>query len=283
LGVVGKDARAWVEINDLPLDPAVICLALFRGMGTVQPVLPMRLLFVADLHYSLKQFDWLLAHARGYDVAVIGGDLLDLSSALEADVQIAIVEKYFGLLRQHARLVVSSGNHDGDSRNAADESVAGWLRDARGERLHVDGDSFDLGDTRITVCPWWDGELSRGELEALLEREAAQVRGRWLWIHHAPPEGARTSWTGLKFAGDEVLRKWIDRFQPDMVLSGHIHNSPFYEAGAWVDRIGRTWVFNPGRQVGPQPSTITIDLAAMTAEWTSQEGRSVRDLGVPQS
>jgi Icc-related predicted phosphoesterase len=238
----------------------------------------MRLLFVADLHYSLKQFDWLLAHADEFDLAVIGGDLLDLSSALDADVQIAIVEKYLARFRQKARLVVSSGNHDGDSRNAADESVAEWLLAARTDRLHVDGDSFDLGDTRITVCPWWDGQLSRGELEAQLEREAAQVRGRWVWIHHAPPEGSRTSWTGRKFAGDEFLRGWIDRFQPEMVLSGHIHNSPFYEAGSWIDRIGQTWVFNPGRQIGAQPASITLDFAAMTAEWDSMEGRSVRDL-----
>jgi Icc-related predicted phosphoesterase len=242
----------------------------------------MRLLFVADLHYSLKQFDWLLAHAREHDVAVIGGDLLDLGSDLDADVQIAIVEKYFALLRQQVRMVVSSGNHDGDSRNAADESVSEWLRAARAEGLHVDGDSFDLGDTRVTVCPWWDGPLSRGELEAMLKREAALVRGRWIWVHHAPPEGSRTCWTGRKSAGDEALRGWIDCFQPDMVLSGHIHNSPFSEAGSWIDRIGRTWVFNPGRQIGPRPTTILIDLEAMTAEWTSMEGRSVRDLRVTE-
>ncbi len=239
----------------------------------------MRLLFVADLHYSLKQFDWLLVHVGEYDLAVIGGDLLDLGSALDADVQIAIVEKYFGLLRQKARLAVSSGNHDGDSRNAADESISLWLRAARAERLHVDGDSFDLGETRITVCPWWDGETSREELETMLEREAAQVRGRrWIWIHHAPPEGARTSWTGRKFVGDEALRGWITRFQPELVLSGHVHNSPFYEGGSWIDRLGQTWVFNPGRQLGPQPATITLDLEAMTAEWNSQEGRSFRNL-----
>src|SRR5215204_1800725 len=107
----------------------------------------MRLLFVADLHYSLKQFDWLLAHANEYDVAAIGGDLLDLSSALEADVQIAIVEKYIALLRQKTRLVLCSGNHDGDSRNSADESTAEWLPLARADRLHVDGEGFNLRPT----------------------------------------------------------------------------------------------------------------------------------------
>lgn len=240
----------------------------------------MRLLFVSDLHYSLPQFDWLLANAHRYDVAVIGGDLLNLASPLDPDVQIAIVEKYFGLLRQKAPLVVSSGNHDGDSRNAADESVAGWLRAARADRLHVDGDGLNVGDARVTVCPWWDGDVSRAEIEAQLERERMEVRGRWIWIHHAPPEGSRTCWSGRKFIGDPHLRAWIERFQPDMVFSGHIHNSPFYEEGSWIDRIGRTWVFNPGRQIGPQPASITLDLEAMTAEWNSDEGRSVRELGV---
>ena len=242
----------------------------------------MRLLFVADLHYSLKQFDWLLSEAGDFDVVVIGGDLLDLPSPHDADIQIAIVEKYLGLLSEKTILVVSSGNHDGDSRNEADESIAEWVREARSERLHVDGDSFGLGDARITVCPWWDGDISRAELEAQLEVESARSSGLWVWIHHAPPRGSRTSWTGRKFIGDEALREWIDRFQPDLVFSGHIHNSPFFEEGSWIDRIGPTWVFNPGRQLGPKPSTIILDLDEMTAEWSSLEGHSIRALRVPE-
>lgn len=243
----------------------------------------MRLLFVADLHYSLKQFDWLLANAADFDLTVVGGDLLDLASALDADVQIAIVEKYFTRLSQKSQLVVSSGNHDGDSRNEADESVAAWVRAAGAENLHVDGDNFDIGDIHVTVCPWWDGDASRAELEAMLEREAEKSHGRWIWIHHAPPEGSRTCWTGRKFAGDEYLREWIERFKPEIVLSGHIHNSPFYADGSWIDRLGQTWVFNPGRQIGPEPTSIVIDLDAMTAEWNSIEGRSVHDLRVTES
>jgi len=240
----------------------------------------MRLLFVADLHYSLRQFDRLLANAPDYDLTVIGGDLLDLASPLDFDIQIAVVEKYVGRLRRRARLVISSGNHDGDGRNSADESVALWLRDLGGEDLFVDGDSLDFGDVRITVCPWWDGAQSREELEALLEREAARSPRRWIWIHHAPPSGSRTSWTGRESVGDDPLREWIQRFQPEMVFSGHVHNAPFYPEGSWIDRVGRTWVFNPGRQIGPQPTSIVLDLDAMTAEWHSIEGCSTRSLRI---
>src|SRR5882762_7416070 len=90
----------------------------------------MRLIFLADLHFSLKQFDWLLARAGEYDLIVIGGDLLDLGASLDLDTQITVIEKYFGLLMKNSKLVVSSGNHDGDSRNAGDESVAQWLQDS---------------------------------------------------------------------------------------------------------------------------------------------------------
>jgi len=240
----------------------------------------MRILFVADLHYTLRQYDWLTANARDYDLVIIGGDLLDLGSTLDFDVQIVVVEKYLHRIRQHTKLLVSSGNHDGDSRNAADESFAGWLRQARTDGLFVDGDSAVIGDTQVTACPWWDGPVSRAELEALLTREAAHRAPRWIWSHHAPPEGARVSCAGKKSLGDPFLREWIERFRPEFVLSGHLHRAPFLSAGSWIDQIGKTWVFNPGQQIGQVPTYIRLDLDAMTAEWISCEGKSVHDLAL---
>lgn len=243
----------------------------------------MRILFVADLHYTLRQYDWLTANAGLYDLVIIGGDLLDHGSALDFDVQIVVVEKYLHRIRQKTPLLVSSGNHDGDGRNPADESFAQWLLLARAEGLFVDGDSVMLGDTRVTACPWWDGPLSRTELEKQLEREAAHQSPRWIWCHHAPPDRAMVSWTGMKSVGDPFLRGWIERFSPDLVLSGHIHNAPFYSPeGSWRDRIGKTWVFNPGRQIGPCPAYITVDLDGMIAQWISLEGQSLRDLTVAE-
>lgn len=82
----------------------------------------------------------------------------------------------------------------------------------------------------------------------------------------------------MKSAGDAVLTEWIARFAPDLVLSGHIHNAPFYAEGAWVDRLGETWVFNAGRQIGQEPSHVILDLDAMTARWVSMEGVLSQDL-----
>ena len=238
----------------------------------------MKVIFVADLHYALKQFDWLLGNAASFDAVIIGGDLLDLGSDLHLDLQIVVVEKYLRLLRQKSLLMVTSGNHDGDSRNEADESVARWIRESKAEGLFVDGDSLELAGALVTLCPWWDGPVTRAELEAQLARAQQSVQGRWIWIHHAPPAGSPVCWTGHQFAGDESLLEWIKRFTPDMVFSGHIHNAPFYAGGSWVDQLGKTWVFNPGKQIGPSPTHIIVDFDGMTAEWISIEGQSVRQL-----
>lgn len=241
----------------------------------------MKMLFVADLHYGLRQFDWLIANASAFDVVAIGGDLLDLGSSLDLDTQIVVVEKYLGRINRQTRLMVSSGNHDGDARNSANESVCGWLLDLKAAELHVDGDSIGMGDTLVTICPWWDGDVTRAEVERLIERDSMRPKERWVWIHHAPPAGSPVSWTGRGFAGDEVLTGWIERFSPDLVLSGHIHNAPFYADGAWVDRLGKTWVFNVGRQIGPQPSFIIVDFDEMKARWISVEEELSRELGSP--
>ena len=150
----------------------------------------MKVIFVADLHYALKQFDWLVQNAASFDAVIIGGDLLDLGSALHLDVQIVVVEKYLRKLREKSLLMVTSGNHDGDARNEADESVAGWIRASKTDGLFVDGDSLEFAGAVVTLCPWWDGPLTRAELEAQLTRAQSTVRGKWIWIHHAPPAGS---------------------------------------------------------------------------------------------
>jgi len=241
----------------------------------------MHLLFVADLHYALKQFDWLMANAGDFDAVIIGGDLLDLGSALDLEVQIVVVEKYLTRLCQKTRLLVSSGNHDGDARSSANESICRWLQDVKAGQLFVDGDSVEIDDALITICAWWDGPVSRAEVESQLARDAARTKQRWIWIHHAPPDNSPVSWAGKRFGGDEFLVGWIEQYQPDLVLSGHIHNAPFYADGSWIDRLGKTWVFNPGKQIGPCPAYLTLDLNRMCVEWVSLEGQVLQQLDIP--
>jgi len=242
----------------------------------------MKLLLVSDLHYAVKQFDWLHSVASRFDVLVIAGDQLDISSAVGMDVQIVVIRKYLQRLQASTRLLVSSGNHDLDANNAAGERFARWVTEARSLGCLVDGDNIEIEDTWITVCPWWDGPQGRDEVGAQLARAAELRRKRWIWVYHAPPDQSPVSWTGSKHYGDTELVRWIEQYHPDFVLTGHIHQAPFRAGGSWIDRLGSTWIFNAGRQIGPCPTFVTIDTAAMQAMWFSLAGNEVVQLdGAP--
>ncbi|MDZ4371309.1 MAG: metallophosphoesterase [Phenylobacterium sp.] len=232
----------------------------------------MRILLVSDLHYALKQYDWTLAAAPDFDVVVIAGDHLDISSALDGGVQVMVILKYLRRLAGLTQLIVSSGNHDLDQRDASGERVAAWMERVRRMGVPTDGDSLVLGDTLVTVCPWWDGPQARDAVGELLARDAARPKRSWIWVYHAPPEGSPTSWDGRRDWGDADLSRWIDVHRPNLVLAGHIHQAPFQRDGSWVDRIHDTWVFNCGRQIGPVPPHIVIDTEASAAAWFSLAG-----------
>ncbi len=232
----------------------------------------MKCLLVADLHYDLRKFDWVLAVADAVDVVVLAGDHLDAGSAVARPSQALIVEKYLRRIRERAELLVSSGNHDLDSLDRHGRKVTRWIARARRWDVPTDGDSHLIGDTLFTICPWHDGPGASAAIEAHIARDAAVRPQRWVWVHHAPPEGSPISFDGRKSFGDEALRAWIEAYAPDVVLSGHVHQSPFRQGGSWADRIGTTWVFNAGHQIGPLPSHIVVDMDAPGAFWISLAG-----------
>jgi Icc-related predicted phosphoesterase len=218
----------------------------------------MRYLIVADLHYALPQFDWLVAAAGHFDAVVFAGDALDLASIVDIRAQIVVVKKYLGLLAAKTRVMICSGNHDLEDRSPEGEKIAGWIRTVRDPLV---------GDTLFSICPWWDGPLVRARIERQLEAAAVRKAGRWIWVHHAPPANSPVSWGGKRFFGDTELVGWIERYQPTMVISGHVHQSPFIGNGSWFDRLGTTWVFNTGLQPGRPPTCIVMDTDAARAYW----------------
>jgi Icc-related predicted phosphoesterase len=245
----------------------------------------MRILLVSDLHYSLPQLDWVVAASDSFDVVSLAGDSLNINSTVPLDAQSVVLQRYLQLIAATTQLVVSSGNHDLTGPDERGEQSALWLRDVHAEGIPTDGDSLLLGTTLITVCPWWDGPEGRAALVSQLAADADRRPERWVWLYHWPPLGSPTCWTGRRDYGDSDLRGWIEQYQPDVVHAGHVHESPFKSDGSWMDRIGNTWVFNTGHQIGHVPAFIELDLETEQATWASLMGSETIDLrdAVPPS
>ena len=227
----------------------------------------MRILVVSDLHYRLPHYDWLVGASSDVDAVALVGDLADVISPVPHEVQTVVLATYLGRLAERTPVFAASGNHDLDGPGEHGEQVAGWLRRVDLEGLYVDGASVDVGDTRFTICPWWDGPVTREEVAAQLAAAAVDRPARWVWLYHAPPAGTVLCHDGRRTFPDQDLADWIAEHQPDVVLCGHIHQAPWVEGGSWHARLGNTWVFNAGKQIGKVPAHITLDTEAGTATW----------------
>ncbi len=233
----------------------------------------MRLLLAADIHDNLRQMAWLEAEAGHYDAVVLAGDLLDIAGHRPLEAQRRTMQEALRLIGARAPVLVASGNHDVD-----DDGEIAWLRAVAGPRIFVDGSTVAWNGVAVTLWPWRDegAALPRGARHAM----PGVTR---IWVHHAPPAGSRVDCcaAGKPPAGSVALAERIRRHAPTMVVSGHIHDAPFRPHGSWWDQIGDTLCLNPGRQHGPEPSCIVVDLAAGELEWISASVRETRPLATP--
>ena len=143
-------------------------LLLYRSEGacghcTVPRNLPldMKLLTIGDLHYNMRQFDWVVANASNYDMIIIAGDLLNIAGHLDLDTQILVVNKYLQRLKAATTVLVCSGNHDGDRKGEGGEFFADWLDTDGLDGIHGDGASLRRGGWLFSICPWWDGPVGQ--------------------------------------------------------------------------------------------------------------------------
>ena len=107
----------------------------------------------------------------------------------------------------------------------------GWVSDGGGVRPH----RFDPAHRQPTIAG------------ALDELAAQTAPGDTVFVLHSPPRATRCDMIGAnQHVGSRAIRGFIERHQPPLVLSGHIHESPRVSS-AFRDDIGRTVVVNPGQ------------------------------------
>ncbi|MEM8621404.1 MAG: metallophosphoesterase [Actinomycetota bacterium] len=233
----------------------------------------MRYLVSSDLHYGLRQVEWIHERAADFDAVVLSGDHLDVLGHVDPHAQIAMMSALYAQIAASTTLIANSGNHDLTERLDHGEKTAAWLHDVD-PSMTTDGETVRVGADLVTACAWWEGPFTLGALEHQLAADAERrpTDGVWIWAYHSPPDRSPTSWSGSRYYGDEVLNRLIGEHRPDLVLCGHVHDSPFRPEGSFHDRIGSTLVLNGGRQPGPTPAHMIVDTRERDVSWWSFEG-----------
>ena len=78
-------------------------------------------------------------------------------------------------------------------------------------------------------------------------------------------EGPNYSWLNQK---DGPRPRYVWENREDVIYHDLSYSDKAVErAPEFAAFMGRTWVFNPGKQVGPIPPNITLDTTERTAHW----------------
>ncbi|BCS89449.1 metallophosphoesterase family protein [Pseudodesulfovibrio sediminis] len=110
------------------------------------------------------------------------------------------------------------------------------------------------------------GEVSEGRLGRWLEETVSQAKGYYQLICaiHEPPFETEVDVLGNgQHVGSPSVRSFIEKTQPAVVLTGHIHEA------TGVAMIGKTPVINPGMLAGGGYVRIDFDGNMVTAELKS--------------
>ncbi len=192
-----------------------------------------RLLGLVDLHWS-GQRSPRLPDPSGFDLVLLAGDLTNF---LGPDHARRIVEP---LQESGVPVLAVCGNCDLPTvENYFREEEMDLDRRARvvdGVKLVGLSGGLPFGD-----LPYERTEADYDRVAAEAFAAAAAVDGRpTILVSHQPPFGTACDIARGLHVGSRSLRTAIERCQPDLVFSGHIHEA----VGA--DTIGRTQVVNPG-------------------------------------
>ena len=93
--------------------------------------------------------------------------------------------------------------------------------------------------------PEWEKreEEMEKDLDTLAEKSDPK---KTVYVLHSPPHNTRLDVASNgEHIGNKAVRRFIEKYQPLMVLSGHVHESP-RNTGKVMDMIGETPCYNPG-------------------------------------
>jgi len=194
----------------------------------------LRALAFTDIHGSYGNVEKILAREEAYDAVIVGGDLTTFGSRKEAE---SAVQRFQAFDKP---LLVVAGNMDPPELDTLfmDEGIS-----INGRGTTLQGIGF-FGVSAGPLSPLrTPNEISEEEILRRAELGWKDVEGaRWkVFVPHAPPFGTTVDIVRSgRHVGSTSVREFIQRYQPDLTVCGHIHEA------RGEDMLGRTRIVNCG-------------------------------------
>ncbi len=192
-----------------------------------------KILAVGDIHGRTGLVRKLAERAKreNVDVIILAGDLTNFEHSTE------------GIIGPFAKLkkpvLILHGNHESIATVDFLSSVYDEARNLHGYSFVRDGVGiFGAGGADFGISPMTESDFFR-----TLEKAHSGLKDvrKKIMVTHMHPFKSKAEFSG--FRGSKGIRKAINKFHPDIVLSGHIH-----EAEGIEEKIGKTRVINVGRR-----------------------------------
>jgi len=205
----------------------------------------MKIIAFGDIHMATSRAGT-IPEIGNADLILLTGDLTNHGS--DAEVKKVLAE----IAAINPRILALFGNLDRKSVNTCLDRLKINLH---GQARLIDSKLLITGVGGSNPTPFnTPSEFSEKELSDLLQKAwrqgrylLQQVKNKtketipWLLVSHPPPYNTTTDrvFSG-RHVGSRAVRTFIEEQQPDICITGHIHESK------GEDRIGNTRIYNPG-------------------------------------
>lgn len=192
-----------------------------------------KLIAITDIHGHQNFDNYIAKVISNADLVLIAGDITHFGAEEEANTVLRNIKNL------NNKILAVPGNCDHiDVINAL--RFHGF--NLHGECREINGIVFyGLGGSNKTPLRT-PQEYSESEIDKILNRFKKKKEARFhILLTHSPPAKTKLDkiFLGLH-VGSKAIRKFIEKFQPDLVICGHIHES------MGSDKIGKTVIINPG-------------------------------------
>lgn len=186
----------------------------------------LRILAASDIHgnFGISKKLSEKAKRKKVDLIILAGDIYGYDGGDER-----VLEPF---MKMNQKVLFVPGNLD------FDEDV--YFLKSKAKCIHNYYVTYN--DVAITGIgsPNWKLTLDEKDFEKIKRNFYKMKSNKKILISHLHPRGTNAEFSGIP--GDSLLKKAIEKFKPDVVIAGHIH-----EAEGLEDKIGNTKVIQVGK------------------------------------